>query len=145
MVINIGKALQQDWKYIEQEIKTINDLCLNNDAILKVIFETDYIRDDSSKIMLCRICSDCNVAFVKTSTGYGFVKKANGTYTYNGATDHDLQLMRMNSSPQIQIKAAGGIRTLDDVLRVRDLGVTRVGATATTAIMEAAQKRFPDL
>jgi deoxyribose-phosphate aldolase len=145
MVINIGKALQHDWKYIEQEIKTVNDLCLNSGALLKVIFETDYIRDDASKIRLCQICSDCKVAFVKTSTGYGFVKKPNGLYTYNGATDHDLKLMRMNCSPQIQIKAAGGIRTLDDVLRVKDLGVSRVGATATQAIMEDAKKRFPDI
>ena len=80
--------------------------------------------------------------FVKTSTGYGFVKGDDGKYSYQGATDEDLKLMREHADPNVQIKAAGGIRTLDDLLRVRDLGVTRVGATATEAILEAAKKRF---
>jgi len=142
MVINIGKALQHDWDYIRQEIKSVNDICINNDALLKVIFETDYLTDDNDKIALCQICSDQKVAFVKTSTGYGFVKNLSGSYSYAGATDHDLILMRKHCASDVQIKAAGGIRTLDDILRVMDLGVTRVGATATTEIMEEAKKRF---
>lgn len=81
------------------------------------------------------------MAFVKTSTGYGFVRRENGMYSYQGATDHDLALMRQACAPSIQIKAAGGIRTLDDVLRVRALGATRVGATATEAILEEAKRR----
>ena len=81
------------------------------------------------------------MAFVKTSTGYGFVKQKNGMYSYNGATNEDLKLMRKYCLPTIQVKAAGGIRTLDDVLRVKTLGVTRIGATATKLIFSEALKR----
>ena len=90
---------------------------------------------------LCEICPALKVAFVKTSTGYGFVKRSNGMYSYNGATVPHLKLMRDHSGPDVQIKAAGGVRTLDDFLYVMSLGVTRVGASATEAIMEEARKR----
>ncbi|MCX7987003.1 MAG: deoxyribose-phosphate aldolase [Bacteroidales bacterium] len=140
MVINIGKALQHDWEYIEKEISQINKTCVENGAILKVIFETDYISDDSDKISLCKICNRVQVGFVKTSTGYGFTRQSDGTYNYRGATDHDLKLLRAHCVPQIEIKASGGIRTLDDLLRVKNLGVTRVGATATKQILEEAMK-----
>jgi deoxyribose-phosphate aldolase len=140
MVVNIGKALSADWAYVSEEIKAINDVATANHAILKVIFETDYLKDDHI-MRLCEICSEHQIAFVKTSSGYGFVKQSNGMYSYQGATDHHLKLMRKHSSPSVQIKAAGGIRTLDDVLRVRELGVTRVGATATETILEEAKRR----
>ena len=135
MVVNIGKVLDQDWVYVEKEVKAINELCINHNAILKVIFENDYLPEDKFKIRLCEICNRAGVAFVKTSTGYGFVKQANGDYNYKGATEHDLKLMRKHCSPSVQIKAAGGVRTLEDVLKVREWGVTRIGATATAAIM----------
>ncbi|HNW51684.1 MAG TPA: deoxyribose-phosphate aldolase [Prolixibacteraceae bacterium] len=141
MVVNIGKVLQKDWAYVEREISEVNQVCVFNGAILKVIFETDFLPEDELKIKLCEICNRVKVAFVKTSTGYGFKKNEAGTYFYDGATDHDLELMREHCSPEVQIKAAGGIRTFDDVMRVRKLGVTRVGATATAAILEEA-KRF---
>jgi deoxyribose-phosphate aldolase len=140
MVINIGKALSGDWGYVAAEIQAINSAVVANGAILKVIFENDYLEPEVI-VKLCKICSDIGVAFVKTSTGYGFVKQNNGQYNYQGATLPDLQLMRENSSKEVQIKAAGGIRTLDDLLRVRSLGVTRVGATATAAILEEAIRR----
>jgi len=142
MVANIGKVLQGDWSYIDNEIMTINDTCLKNKAILKVIFETDFLSHDEDKIKLCEICSNRKVAFVKTSTGYGFVKGDDGKFSYVGATEHDLKLMRKYSAPEVQIKASGGIRNLDQVLKVRELGVTRVGATATVAIIEEARKRY---
>jgi deoxyribose-phosphate aldolase len=142
MVANIGKVLQGDWSYIDNEIMTINDTCLKNKAILKVIFETDFLSHDEDKIKLCEICSNRKVAFVKTSTGYGFVKGDDGKFSYVGATEHDLKLMRKYSAPEVQIKASGGIRNLDQVLKVRELGVTRVGATATGAIIEEARKRY---
>jgi len=138
MVVNIGKVLQGDWEYVEKEIFDINKICIENDAILKVIFENDFLPSDEFKIRLCEICNRVKVAFVKTSTGYGFKKNDSGTYYYDGATEHDLILMRKHCSSEIQIKAAGGIRTLEDILRVRKLGVTRVGATATSIIMEEA-------
>jgi deoxyribose-phosphate aldolase len=81
------------------------------------------------------------VAFVKTSTGYGFVKQENGMYSYQGATIAHLKLMRRHCPPSVQIKAAGGVRTLDDLLLVRSLGVSRIGATATEAIINEARKR----
>jgi deoxyribose-phosphate aldolase len=140
MVINIGKALGGDWAYVADEIKAINTVVVENGAILKVIFENDYLRDEHI-VQLCAICSEIGVAFVKTSTGYGFVKQPDGSYNYQGATVAHLKLMRQNCPPSVQIKAAGGVRTLDDLLLVRSLGVTRIGATATAAILEEAKKR----
>jgi deoxyribose-phosphate aldolase len=140
MVINIGKALGGQWDYVADEIKAINDTCIDRQTILKVIFETDYLKDEHT-IRLCEICSQHKVAFVKTSSGYGFVRQATGFYSYAGATDHNLSLMRAHCAPEVQIKAAGGVRTLDDLLRVRALGVTRIGTSATETILEDAKKR----
>ncbi|MFH1071155.1 MAG: deoxyribose-phosphate aldolase [Candidatus Glassbacteria bacterium] len=140
-VLNVGKVLSKDWKYISDEIKALNAVAVEHWALLKVIFENDYLAEDAYKIKLCELCNLHAVAFVKTSTGYGFVKQANGTYGYKGATDHDLELMRKTCVKSIQIKAAGGVRTLDDVLRVLNLGVARVGASATKEILEEAKRR----
>ncbi|CAH0051712.1 unnamed protein product [Clonostachys solani] len=140
MVINVGKALGGDWDYVAEEIRQINTAVTKQGAILKVIFENDYLQEDHI-VKLCTICSDIGVGFVKTSTGYGFVKGSDGKYSYKGATVPHLKLMREKSSPGVQIKAAGGVRTLDDLLHVMSLGVTRIGATATVAIMEEAVKR----
>jgi deoxyribose-phosphate aldolase len=140
MVINIGKALSGDWDYVYHEIASINGVVTMNHAILKVIFENDYLQDEHI-IRLCEICSRLSVAFIKTSTGYGFVKQPDGAYNYAGATIRQLKLMREHAKPSVQIKAAGGIRTLDDMLKMVALGVTRVGATATVAILEEAVRR----
>lgn len=139
MVINIGKALSGEFGYVRDEIKAINDSCISHGAILKVIFENDFLTDDVI-LSLCRIANEVKPAFIKTSTGYGFVKTDNGFYTYAGATDHHLKLMRANTDSSIAIKAAGGVRTLKDLLKVRSVGVTRIGATATAAIVEEAKK-----
>lgn len=140
MVINIGKAIGEDWDYVTNDIKAVNDACISNNAILKVIFENDFL-ENKHIIKLCEICSFLSVAFVKTSTGYGFVKQPNGFYNYQGATEHHLKLMQKHCPPNVQIKAAGGVRTLDDILAVRSWGVTRIGATATKEIIEEAKKR----
>jgi deoxyribose-phosphate aldolase len=140
VVVNIGKVLGGDWAYVSTEIRAVNDACVKLGAILKVIFENDYLQDDQIA-RLCEICTEAGVAFVKTSTGYGFVKQASGDYNYKGATDDHLRLMRRHSGAKVQIKAAGGVRTLEDLLRVRALGVTRVGATATESILAAAIKK----
>ena len=142
MVVNIGKVLQEDWEYVEKEIKSVCRATHSYGAILKVIFENDFLPDDSYKIMLCRICSAVGADYVKTSTGYGFVKGEDGKYSYQGATHHDLKLMRQHAADIVQVKAAGGVRTLDDLLAVKALGVARVGATATVAILEEAKRRF---
>ncbi|KIV85177.1 deoxyribose-phosphate aldolase [Exophiala sideris] len=141
MVVNIGKVLGGDWEYVTEEIRAVNEaVTASGKAILKVIFENDYLQDKHI-IRLCQICSDLDVAFVKTSTGYGFVKQPNGMYSYKGATVPHLELMRKHSKSSVQIKAAGGVRTLDDLLYVMSIGVTRIGATATVAIIEEAKKR----
>ncbi|GAB4016999.1 deoxyribose-phosphate aldolase [Spirosoma koreense] len=142
MVVNIGKVLSEDWAYITSEIRVIQQVCLDNGAILKVIFENDFLPDDAPKIRLCAICTTVGVAFVKTSTGFGFVKGPDGSYDYQGATEHDLRLMRTYVGPNVQVKASGGIRTLDELLRVQELGVTRVGTSATAAILTDAYQRF---
>ncbi|MFO7655944.1 MAG: deoxyribose-phosphate aldolase [Bacteroidales bacterium] len=138
MVVNIGKVLQEDWDYIEEEVNRVNLACINNNAILKVIFETDYVRDENLKISLCRICSNQKAAFVKTSTGYGFVKGEDGKYNYTGATDSDIMLMKKYCAPEVKIKAAGGIRNLMQLLSARELGASRIGASATPVIMMEA-------
>ncbi len=142
MVVNVGKVLSEDWRYVKKEINAILKESHKHGAILKVIFENDFLPKDSFKIKLCKICSIVGVEFVKTSTGYGYVKQANGDYNYKGATEHDLLLMRKHSSEKVQIKAAGGVRTLDGLLKVMDIGVTRLGATATATIIEDAKKRL---
>ena len=138
MVVNVGKVLGEDWDYISGEIHTVNEAVVSRGALLKVIFENDFL-EDRHIIRLCKICSEHQVAFVKTSTGYGFVKQENGMYTYRGAQDHHLRLMRQHAARAVRVKAAGGIRTLADVLRVRALGVTRIGATATEQILSEAK------
>jgi len=142
MVVNIGKVLGSNWDYVNEEIAAVVAVTQKHHAALKVIFENDFLTEDIHKIRLCEICSSLDVEFIKTSTGYGFVKGSDGKYSYNGATEHDLVLMRKHAAPQVQIKAAGGVRSLDDLLKVGALGVTRVGATATVAILEEAKKRF---
>ena len=131
MVVNIGKVLSEDWAYVEADLKAVVDLCKARRALSKVIFENCYLQDQH-KIKLCQICEKIGADFVKTSTGYGT----------SGATNEDLKLMRANVSPKVQVKAAGGVRDLNRLLEVLDLGVTRVGATATVKILEEAAQRF---
>ncbi|OTA52093.1 deoxyribose-phosphate aldolase [Hypoxylon sp. EC38] len=140
MVVNVGKVLGGDWEYVTNEIRAINDTVVKRGAILKVIFENDYLRDEDITY-LCKVCTSLSVAFVKTSTGFGFVKQPNGLYAYKGATVPHLQLMKANVGPSVQIKAAGGIRSLDEVMRVMSLGVSRIGTSSTATIIEEALRR----
>ena len=140
MVVNIGKVLGGDWDYVSDEIKAINAAVVRRRS-----HPESHLRKRlpgrCAHHQVVRNLSEHAVAFVKTSTGYGFVKQPNGFYAYAGATDHALRLMRAHSAPGVQVKAAGGVRTLDDLLRVRGLGVTRIGATATREILEDAKSR----
>jgi len=140
MVVNIGKVLQGDWDYVAKEIREINDATVKHHAILKVIFENDYLNNEQ-KIKLCEICSAIPVAFVKTSTGYGYTKGSDGKFSTKGATIEDVTLMRKHSAPGVEVKAAGGVRTLDELLEMKAAGATRIGATATAVIIEEAKKR----
>ncbi len=131
MVINIGKALSGDWAYVRQDIAEVVKASHDGGAIVKVIFENCYLSDDA-KVRLCVICGEVGADFVKTSTGYGT----------GGATIEDLRLMREHAPPHVQVKAAGGVRTLDALLAVREAGATRCGATATVAMLDEARARL---
>jgi deoxyribose-phosphate aldolase len=141
MVVNTGKVLSEDWDYVTNEIAAIVAVTKKHGAALKVIFENDFLTNDLHKIKLCEICSTLKVEFVKTSTGYGFNKQSDGSYSYKGATEDDLILMRRYSDKSVEVKAAGGVRTLEDTLKVRKLGVTRIGATTTEAIILAVDDK----
>lgn len=130
MVVNIGKVLSKDWDYVARDILSVVEAA-HPKALVKVIFENCFLADEH-KEALCRICGEVGADFVKTSTGYGNA----------GATDDDLRLMRRCSPPRVQVKAAGGVRTFDRLLAVRALGVTRVGATATRAILDDCKSRL---
>lgn len=141
MVINIGKALAGDWDYVEREIQVIADEAHKQGARLKVIFENDYLPEDETKIRLCEISARAGADWVKTSTGYGFNKQADGSYNYRGATEHDLRLMRQHAPAHVQVKASGGVRDLDGLILVRDLGCTRLGTSATQSILDEYRRR----
>lgn len=141
MVINIGKALAGDWEYLEREIRIICEEAHGRGAIVKVIFENDFLPVDEVKIQLCKISEKAGADYVKTSTGYGFVKQGDGAFNSKGATEHDLKLMREHCSPRVKVKAAGGVRNLNDLIKVRDLGAERCGASATVAMLEEYKRR----
>jgi len=148
MVINIGKALSGDWNYVERDIKAVCDEAHAHGAKTKVIFENDYLGQGGAglsnsdfKRKLCQISERAGADWVKTSTGYGFVKGTDGKYSYRGATAEDLRLMRATCSPKVQVKAAGGVRDLDTLILARDLGATRLGTTATAAMLDEYRKR----
>jgi deoxyribose-phosphate aldolase len=148
VVINVGKALSGDWDYVERDIKAVCTEAHDHRAKVKVIFENDYLAQggaglsgDDFKRRLCEISERSGADWVKTSSGYGFVKQPDGSYNYKGATEHDLKLMRAACSEKVQVKAAGGVRDLDGLIKCRDLGVTRVGATATAAMLDEYRKR----
>lgn len=138
MVVNIAKVLEGDWRYVEAEIRAVVQAAASRGALVKVIFETDYLPDDAVKQRLCAVCELAGAHFVKTSTGFGFVKQPNGDYNYRGATEHDIQLMRQNCSAKIGVKASGGIRNFEQAERFRVLGATRLGTSASRAIVEGA-------
>ncbi|HXG10537.1 MAG TPA: deoxyribose-phosphate aldolase [Gemmataceae bacterium] len=131
MVVNIGKVLSRDWSYVADDIRAVVEAAHRRGALVKVIFENCYLANEH-KEQLCRICGEVGADFVKTSTGYGS----------SGADDDDLRLMRRCSPPHVQVKAAGGVRTFERLLAVRALGVTRVGATATKAILDECRARL---
>ena len=131
MVVNIGKVLSGDWKYVADDVRAVVEQAHRDGAIVKVIFENCFL-NDAQKEQLCRICGEVGADFVKTSTGYGD----------SGATDDDLRLMRRCSPPRVQVKAAGGVRTFERLVAVRALGVTRVGATATKVILDECKAKL---
>ena len=130
MVVNVSKVRSADWGYVRDDIRAVLEPTHARGAKVKVIFENCYL-DDAQKIRLCEIGGELRVDWVKTSTGFGT----------GGATDEDLILMRRHSPAHVQVKAAGGIRDLDRLLRVREIGCTRSGATASKDILDEARRR----
>jgi deoxyribose-phosphate aldolase len=130
MVIQIGALKSGRDDDVQSDIEAIVQIAHASNAIVKVIFENAYLTDDE-KIRACRLTEAAGGDFVKTSTGFA----------PGGATHDDLRLMRANTSPHIQVKAAGGVRTLDALLEVMALGVTRIGATATKTILDDFRAR----
>jgi len=131
MVVNISQVLSGNWDYVRDDIQAVVDATHARGQKVKVIFENCYLKDEH-KIRLCRICGELNADWVKTSTGYGS----------GGATDEDLKLMRQHAPAHVQVKAAGGVRTLDRLLEVRALGATRSGATKTKEILDECRRRL---
>jgi deoxyribose-phosphate aldolase len=131
MVINISQARSGNWEYVRREIALLAESTHAAGAKIKVIFENAYL-DDAMKVRLCEICGGIGVDWVKTSTGYAS----------SGATLADLKLMRRYSPASVQVKAAGGIRSLDALLEVRAIGVTRVGATRTAEMLDDCRQRL---
>jgi deoxyribose-phosphate aldolase len=130
MVLQIGALKSGRDADVEADIRAVAETAHAGGAILKVIFENAYLTDEE-KIRACHLTEAAGGDFVKTSTGFA----------PTGATHDDLRLMRANTSPAIRIKTAGGVRTLDALLAVMELGVTRVGATATETIIEEFRSR----
>jgi deoxyribose-phosphate aldolase len=125
MVLQIGALKSGRDLDVQADIEAIVDVAHPAGAIVKVIFENAYLTD-GEKVRACHLSEAAGADFVKTSTGFAA----------SGATHDDLRLMRANVSPRVQVKAAGGVRTLDDLLAVMALGVTRIGATQTKAIID---------
>jgi len=125
VVLNIGKLKSRDYDYVKADLQAVTAAAHQKTVLVKVIFENCYL-DDEEKIAACRISNEVGVDYVKTSTGFGT----------GGAEDRDLILMRKHTIASIKLKAAGGIRTLERALEVRKLGCSRIGATATVAILD---------
>jgi deoxyribose-phosphate aldolase len=130
MVINIGALRSGRDAYVSNEIAAIVAVAHPAGAIVKVIMENAYL-DHDKKVRGCKLAETAGADFVKTSTGFA----------PTGATHEDLALMRRSVSPRIGVKAAGGVRTLDGLLAVMELGVTRIGATQTAAILDEFRNR----
>ena len=131
MVINISQTLSGRWSSVREDIRAVIDTAHDSGRQVKVIFENCYL-NDTHKIRLCEICGELGADWIKTSTGFGT----------GGATIADLRLMRRHAPAHVQVKAAGGVRDLDLLLDVRELGVTRVGASRTAAILDECRRRL---
>jgi deoxyribose-phosphate aldolase len=130
MVIQIGALKSGRDPDVQADIAAVVEVAHARGAIVKVIFENAYLSDDE-KARACRLSEAAGADFVKTSTGFAA----------SGATHDDLRLMRASTSPHVGLKAAGGVRSLDALLEVMALGVTRIGATQTAAIIDEFRAR----
>lgn len=135
MVVNIAAVVSGDWASVKMDIIAVQEVCSRQSVPLKVIFEIDFL-NEAQIIQCCRICKEVGVAFVKTSTGFGYVRQAQG-YGTVGATVEAVRLMKEHAAP-CQVKASGGIRTLADLKAMVEAGATRIGCGATESILAEA-------
>ncbi|MEM8865581.1 MAG: deoxyribose-phosphate aldolase [Planctomycetota bacterium] len=134
MVVNLGMVLAGDWQYVTDDIRAVVEAAGEAKSITKVIFETGLLPDDETKRRLCECSEAAGAHFVKTSTGFGYVKDAGGHLQGTGATEHDVRLMRAACSDKVLVKASGGIRSYGDAVRMVEAGAARLGCSATEAI-----------
>lgn len=130
VVVNLSWVLDGRFDAVRDEIVALTDATHSGGGLVKVIFENCFL-DDAAKTRLCSLCTEAGADWVKTSTGFG----------PGGATEADVALMRRACPPRVGVKAAGGIRDLDTLLRYRALGADRVGASRTREIAAEARKR----
>ena len=123
-VVNVGKVRSGDWEYTENEMSAIVEACHSKGALCKVIFENCYLTDDEKK-GLCAVAVRVRPDFVKTSTGFGT----------GGATEADVRLMREAVGEDIGVKAAGGIRSFEDAMKMIGAGANRIGTSAGDKIV----------
>jgi deoxyribose-phosphate aldolase len=130
MVMAISRMMAGEYTYVEDDIRAMVELAHAHGAELKVIFENCYLTKEMI-VKACQLSEKAGADFVKTSTGYGS----------GGATLEDIKLMRASVSSKMKIKAAGGIRTLDEFLQYRAAGTDRIATRGSQAILEEAAKR----
>jgi deoxyribose-phosphate aldolase len=130
MVLNIGWLLGGRYSEVMDDIRAVCDIAHAGEAIVKVILENAYLKDELIEIA-SKLSERAGADFIKTSTGYA----------PSGAKLHDLRIMRAATSGRVGIKAAGGIRTLDAALKIRSIGVSRFGCTVTEKIVSEARER----
>lgn len=135
MVVNVGQVLQGNWVYVKNDIAGVLHVARQQGALLKVIFETDFVTADADKQKLCELCVELGVDFTKTSTGFGF-RKIGAGYDYVGATEADIRLMVAACGSNVQVKASGGIRNRADAVKYLALGCTRLGTSASAVILK---------
>ena len=143
LVINLGRAADADWNYVQNEVSAVREVAHVAGSKLKVIFENDYwtqggagLSADAVTEKLCQICTDAGADWVKTSTGFGYVHQADGHLAARGATEHDVALMVRSCMGKSQVKAAGGVKDLSTLLKMRTLGATRIGTSSTKQILD---------
>ena len=149
MVLNTGRAISEDWKYVEADIRAVGDAAHSRNAKLKVIFENDFLsqggvrlNSEELKKKLCQICGNAGADWVKTSTGFGYAPQSDGTMATLGATVEDVSLMAQSCPPGIEVKAAGGVKNLSTLLEMRKVGATRIGTSSTEIILNECRVRL---
>ena len=143
LVINLGRTEDADWGYVENEVSAVRKVAHVAGAKLKVILENDYwaqggagLSADAVKEKLCQICTHAGADWVKTSTGFGYIRQDDGHMVARVATEHDVALMVRSCMGKSQVKAAGGVKDLSTLLKMRTLGATRIGTSSTKQILD---------